>query len=299
MPEWSEIVDEMLMSAHELWFSVDKFTTYAWHVLNEQRRGESFSKNWHKWAPYLSLIGYLTQVVKPTDTTINVDEVIDMLCEILGSDIFEIDKEKYIKLYNIYKNLIPFWDKVYRENHKIARKRAIEVISWTTDTIVSKKVSEATNSIWIEIKEVIELFDNFCSLLREMSQNPSVIYISWYQDSIKPQYTRKILNLMEYLEHWEKSEVQITSQRHMKWTTRGNKMSELEISDWYNNLTQENIETILLDFGMFLFKKWELEWLPQRDEIVWYLMDLARKISKNRYAEILNLIQLENYNNQA
>ncbi len=298
MGMWFGWVDYMLESAHELWFSVDKFLTYAQHVLDEQRKWEAFYKRWHKWASYVSLIKFHLTPESSHDTIVDIDKVIDLLCELLWSDIFETDKKKYVKAFDIYRSLIPFWDKIYRPNHKVARRRAIEVLSWDTCITLSENIHQTCTSVWIEINEVLELFDNFWCLLWEMSKNPSIIYISWYNDSISPHFSEKIQKLMDFLDYWEKSEVLASSQRNMKWTMRGDRLSELEISHWYDELGQKDIEVILLDFGMFLFKKWELDVLPQRNLIVWYLMNLARKISKRRYAEILNIIHLEEYNNQ-
>lgn len=198
------LVDDILLSANELSFSIDKFLKYARHVLREQKKWEPFYKKWQKWAPHASLIKFHTQENNPTETTINIDEIIDLLCELLWSDIFETDKSRYKEVYELYTQLIPFWDKVYRPNHKIARRRAIEVLSWNSNTNISKTISQTRTSLWIEINEVLELFDNFWSLLQDVSQNPSVIYISWYDDSIKPQYSEKIQKLIDFLDFWEK-----------------------------------------------------------------------------------------------
>ena len=296
MWEWYLLVDDLLLSAHELSFSVDKFLKYSKHVLDELRRWVPFYTKWYKWAKHVSLIWFHTQEEIPTDTTVDVDTVIDMLCEILGSDIFDMSKENYVKAYDIYTQLIPFWDKVYREKHKIARRRAIEVLSGKTYIAPSQKVTQAKDSIWIEVHETLSLFENFCDLLKVLSQNPNELYIPGYEDSIKPQFTQQIQKLMDYIDRWEKSELQICSQRNMKWTTNGDRLDELEISDWYSQLNQKDPQEILLDFGIFLFKKWELDVLPQKKLIVSDLLSLARKISKRRHIEILQLILLEQNN---
>ena len=289
-------IDTLLEWAHELSYSVNKFITYAQHVLNEQRKWEPFYINWYKWAAHASLVRFHLETDSPTDCTIDVDKVLDLLCELLWSDIFETDKNRYTQVYDIYSKLIPYWDKVYRQNHKIARKRAIQVLSWNIIDDIPKDIKKAKTVTCIEVDEALRLFDNFCSLLQEVSQNPNIIYISWYQNSIKPQYTQSIQQLVQFIEWWKKSEIRTQSERNIKWIVTSDRITEIDLWDWYEKILEKEIEHILLEFWMFLFKKWELESLPQRNEIIWDLLNLARKISKNRHVELLQLIHLEQYN---
>lgn len=297
MRKWTEVIDTMLDSAHELSYSLDKFITYAEHVLKELEAWKAFSQNWYKGAWYALIIESHTKVRDSIDVTISIDKVIELLCDVLLSDILDTNKKKYTQVYELYLKLIKFGDEKHNKNHKLARKRAIELFSWKLEVRLAQKVRRVKNETVIDINSPFILFNNFFSLLWEISKNPSSIYVPGFEDSIKPQFTEQVDMLFNFIDSWEKSEIQSIDQRNLKWKVRDDTLTNTEISQWYDTLREWNIENIVLNFWMFLLKKWELETLPQKVSIVRNLLDLTRKISKNRHSELLGIIHLESYNN--
>lgn len=285
----------LIESAQELSVSLGKFITYCQHLSWEFENWQDFSENWWRATWYIAVLQEFTEIGNLENWKINLETVLSFLSYILLSDFFDENKSIFLRWFHSYQKLRKYSNVSDKEIYKSLRTKYAELMSGRLESTLSEEIQRAKASTSIEIDEVLEMFESFCCLLREVSNNPNSLYIPWFQEEISPSYTQKVDDFLYFLEYWEKNETHSSAEIQRIWKNRDDTLTFIDISDWYSELKEWSIEEMLLSFWMFLYKRWEFEWVATRDEIIKNLLKLARKTSKIRCREIVWIIEREKY----